>query len=63
MNIVNVMLWMKRNAYEESTIKQTAKQTAKRLRRIRREGKLKAKRYARKHSRALFCSAILLSLP
>jgi hypothetical protein len=25
MNIVNVMLWMKRNAYEESTIKKVAK--------------------------------------
>jgi hypothetical protein len=25
MNIVNVMLWMKRNAYESSTIKKTAK--------------------------------------
>jgi hypothetical protein len=25
MNIVNVMLWMKRNAYEDSTIKKTAK--------------------------------------
>src|SRR4030067_1584166 len=24
-NIVNVMLWMKKNAYEETTIKQTAK--------------------------------------
>jgi len=25
MNIVNVMLWMKKNAYEESTIKKVAK--------------------------------------
>jgi len=25
MNIVKVMLWMKKNAYEESTIKKTAK--------------------------------------
>ena len=25
MNIVNIMLWMKRNAYEDSTIKKTAK--------------------------------------
>jgi hypothetical protein len=25
MNIVNVMLWMKRNAYEDSTIKKVAK--------------------------------------
>jgi len=33
MNIVNVMLWMKRNAYEESTIKKVAKL----LRRLRAE--------------------------
>jgi hypothetical protein len=25
MNIVNIMLWMKKNAYEESTIKKVAK--------------------------------------
>jgi hypothetical protein len=25
MNIINIMLWMKRNAYEETTIKKTAK--------------------------------------
>jgi hypothetical protein len=54
MNIVNVMLWMKRNAYEDSTVKKVAKL----LRHLKRNCK-ETKKVMKKYPVHITCSNLL----